>query len=80
MKENPYGAKVFWLPELEYQKAVGQFRLQLNGIFTPFHGYGHDVFILPAIDEVTRLTEDFGLRVRGVDKPLSLIEIRRRSR
>ena len=66
-----------WLPDDEYQKAKGQLRLQLNGVFIPFHGYGHDTFIPEAINQVIELAEDFGLRVRGVDKPIQAKHIRR---
>jgi len=69
---------VLWLPQEEYDRALGQFRLQLNGVFAPFHGYGHDVFIPQAITEVVKLAEDFGLRVRGVKKPVSLEMVRRK--
>ena len=66
------------LPQAEYDKAIGQFRLQLNGVLEPFRKYGLAEFIPGAIKEIVQLTEDFGLRVRGVDKPISLDYIRRR--
>ncbi len=66
------------IPEEEYNKAVGQLRLQLNGVFEPFNSYGLDIFIPGAISEVVRLAEDFGLRIRGVDKPISLEYVRRK--
>ena len=74
MKKKPS----IWISQEEYDKAIGQFGLQLNEVFKPFKMYGLDVFISGAIDEVTQLAEDFGLRVRGVDKPLSLEAIRTR--
>ena len=40
-----------FLPEEEYTKAVGQMRMQFNGIFMPFRMYGMDVFIPGAIIE-----------------------------
>ena len=70
-----------YLPDEEYKKAVGQLRLQLNGVFEPFTGkvhYGLNVFVPGAIVEVVKLCEDFGLRVRGIDKPISLEMIRRK--
>ena len=75
-EKSPYNDKIRWLPEEEYRKAIGQLRLQLSGVFAPFHGYGMDVFIPQAIEEAVKLAEDFGLRVRGVDKPLSLDRVR----
>ena len=67
-----------WLSDEDYAKAVGQFRIQLNGVFEPFNIYGLDVYIPGAIKEVVRLAEDFGLRVRGQDKPISLKMVRNR--
>ena len=73
---NPYNDKIRWLPDTEYQKALTQLRLQLNGVFEPFDQYGLGVFIPGAVQEAVKLCEDFGLRVRGVDKPLSLEQVR----
>jgi hypothetical protein len=53
--------------------------MQLTGIFAPFHAYGMDVFIPGAVAEAVKLCEDFGLRVRGVDKPLNLDMVRRKN-
>jgi len=36
---------ITWIPDEEYEKAVGQFRLQLNGVFEPFSCYGLQAFI-----------------------------------
>ena len=69
-------ASIHWLPDREYAKAVGQLRLQLVGVFHPFDVYGQGVFIPQAVEECVRLAEDFGLRVRGVDKPVSLERVR----
>jgi len=63
---------IHWLPQEEYDKAVGQLRLQLNGVMSPFRQYGQDVFIPQAINEIIRLAEDYGLRVRGIPKPIAL--------
>ena len=67
---------IHYLPQDEYDKAVGQLRLQLNGVFNVFMVYGQDVYVPQAVREVVKLCEDFGLRVRGVDKPLLLDRIR----
>ena len=72
--------KVHWLPQKEYDKAIGQFRRQLTGVFAPFDTYGLGVFIPGAIEEAARLAEDFGLRVRGMDKPIALDLVRRNGR
>ena len=64
-----------WLDGREYQKALTQFRLQLNGVFEPLL-QGEKLDIYEAMVEVTKLAEDFGLRVRGIDKPISLERVR----
>lgn len=69
---------IHWLSDVDYSKAVGQLRLQLNGVFVPFKVYGLDVFVPGAIAEVVKLCEDFGLRVRGVDKMIDLENVRKR--
>lgn len=64
-----------WLSGMEYQKALTQFRLQLNGIFEPL--FKDELLdIHEAMLEITKLAEDFGLRVRGIDKPISLEGVR----
>ena len=59
-----------YLPEGEYKKAIGQFKLQLNGVFQPFKMYGMEVYIEPAKEQIIELAEAFGQRVRGKDKPI----------
>ncbi len=67
---------ITWLEQSAYNKAIGQFRLQMNGVFEPFRMYGQDAYIPGAIEEITRLAVDFSIRVRGVDHPISLERIR----
>ena len=55
---------------IDRQKAIGQFRLQLNGVFAPFHGYGHDVFIPEAQDAVVELALALHERLNGKDIPI----------
>ena len=67
-----------WLPDEDYQKAVTQLKLQIGAVLEScFHMYGLDAYIPGAITEITKLCEDFGLRVRGVDHPISIEIIRR---
>ena len=54
----------------EYDKAIGQLRLQLNGVFAPFDLYGLGIFIVGAKEEVVELCEAFALRVRGKSVPI----------
>jgi len=77
---NPYSDKIRWLPDEEYSKAVGQFRLQVGVVLRIFDAYGQGVFITQAVGEIVKLAEDFGLRVRGVDKPISLDMVRKNGR
>jgi hypothetical protein len=58
------------IPQESYDKAVGQFRLQLNGIMNCFRCYGLQDDVDGAIIEIIKLAEQFGMRVRGVDKPI----------
>lgn len=77
MNQNKIPDNIHWLPDEEYQKTVAQLRLQFGGVFQSFHMYGLDVLIPGAIEECIKLCEDYGLRVRGIDKPISLELIRR---
>ncbi len=76
-----------YLPDEDYRKAVGQLRMQLTAVFDflkvddklpirYFHGMGE--FIPGAVEEIIKLAEDFSLRVRGVDKPISIEHVRRK--
>lgn len=68
------------LNDEDYSKAVGQFKLAIGAVLSVFHMYGLDTFIPGAQHEIVQLAEDFGQRVRGVDKPISLEYIRRNGR
>lgn len=79
--------EIFRLPDNEYQKAIGQFRMQVSGVFDFLkvddklpvrYVYGMGDFIPGAIDEIVKLAEDFSLRVRGMDKPIDIEMIRRK--
>ena len=56
----------------KYEKALGQLRLQLNDVFTPFQKYGQQTYIGGAIDEIIELAEKFAMRVRDKDVPIIL--------
>ncbi len=66
------------IPQDEYNKAVGQFRLQLNGIMNCFRCYGLDQDVDGAIAEIVMLAEQFGMRVRGKDTPIKVRDKPRR--
>ena len=52
------------------QKAIGQFRLQLNGVFEPFLCYGLQDFVPEAIREVVILALQLHDRLSGKDVPI----------
>jgi len=52
------------------EKAIGQFKLHLNGVFQPFHGYGHDVYIPESINQITKLALQLHRRLNGEDIPI----------
>ena len=67
-----------WLDDEQYEKAVGSLRLQVANVLSGFNFYGLGIMIGPAVEEIVKLSEDFGLRVRGIDKPIALEYIRRK--
>ena len=67
-----------WLDDDQYEKAVGQLRLGVANVLSVFNMYGMGIMVEQAIVEVVKLSEDFGLRVRGIDKPIGLSYIRRK--
>ncbi len=78
MTENIYGPHIHWLRDEEYQKLIGQLNLQYTAVFRPFNYYGLDIFVPQAVRECVKLAEDFGLRVRGVDRVIDIDRIRYR--
>ncbi len=64
------------IPQEDYDKAIGQFRLQLNDVFKPFRFYGQHEFIPAAIEEVTELAVKLSMRLRRKDIPIILDKIR----
>jgi hypothetical protein len=62
------GRDIPWLPDDEYKKCIFQFRGQLMNIMRPLELYGQKPIVDEAIEQIVKLTEDFGLRVRGIEK------------
>ena len=52
------------------EKALGQFRLRLNGMMSPFSSYGLGVFIPPTIEEIAKLALQLHERLNGLDVPI----------
>ena len=78
-----------WIPQDDYDKAIWQLRSQLYGVFDfmkvndelPIkYMYGMGDYIPGAVEEMVRLAEDFSLRCRKVDKPISLEMVRKKKR
>ena len=63
---------IHWLDDGEYKKALFHVRGQLRDVFKVFDLYGQGIFIEGAIEETIQIMEDYGLVVRGVDKPIML--------
>ena len=79
---------VYWLEKEEYNKAIGQLRRQVSGVFDFMkvddkipvrYMYGMGEGVDSAVEEIIKLAEDFGMRVRGIDQAISLEIIRRRN-
>ena len=62
----------------EYDKCLGQFRLQLNGIMSNFRCYGLQDDVDGAIPEIVTLAEQFAMRVRGKSIPIKVRDTPRR--
>ena len=51
-------------------KAICQFKIQLNGVFEPFNGYGLVVFVPEAINQAVELALLLYQRLNGEDIPI----------
>jgi hypothetical protein len=69
-KKKPENIK-HWLTDEEYEKTVGQLRIQINGVLgLHFNKYGQGAYIPIVSSIIVELAEKFGMRVRGEDIPL----------
>ena len=66
------------IPQEQYDKAIGQFRLQLSGVMNNFRCYGLQEDVESAIPEIIKLAEQLAMRVRGKDIPIKVRETPRR--
>jgi len=55
--------------DLEFDKALGQFRLNLNTIMKPLRLYGQGHYVDTATEELVSLAMQLHLRLYGVDIP-----------
>jgi hypothetical protein len=58
------------IPQESYDKALGQFRLQLGAIMNCFRCYGMQEDVDGVIPEIVKLAEQLAMRVRGKDIPI----------
>lgn len=66
-------AEYNWLTEDQYNKLVFQLRGQFVAILNVFNCYGMNNDVLQAIEECVRVTENFGMAIRGKDKPIHIL-------
>jgi len=58
---------------IDKEKAIGQFKLQLNGVMRPFTGkvnHGLNIFVPQAIEEIVKLALILHRRLNGEDIPI----------
>jgi len=60
------------LPDAQYKKLLFQLRGQYAAILNVFRCYGMAADVEQAIEECTRVAENFGMAVRGSERPLHI--------
>ena len=53
----------------EFDKCLGQFRLQMNGVMRPFNLYGMHTYVPVAMGLIESLAIQLHLKLSGVDMP-----------
>lgn len=61
------------IEENNYKKLLFQARGQFTSILNVFNCYGLNPFVEQAIEECMKVTENFGMAVRGKDKPIHIL-------
>ncbi len=68
------------MSEEQYQKLLFQARGQFIAILNVFRCYGMNSDVDQAIEECIKVTENFGMAVRGKQKPIHILnELKRRA-
>lgn len=57
------------LDDLDFDKIIGQYRLQLNGLLKPLRLYGQGGYVDAAMEELVSLAIQVHLKLSGVDIP-----------
>lgn len=58
--------------DLEFDKVIGQFRLNLNGIMKPLRLYGQAHYVDSASEEIVSLAIQLHLKLSGLDIPYQI--------
>ena len=61
------------MQEADYKKLLFQLRGQFGAILNVFRCYGLESYVDGAIDECMKLTENFGMAVRGKNVPIHIL-------
>lgn len=74
MRNNEQKVSYTRIPEGQYKKLLFQARGQFGAILNAFRCYGMNSDVDDAIEECMKLTENFGMAVRGKDKPIHILD------
>ena len=59
----------------DYDKAIGQYRLKLNGMLRPLRIYGQGVYVDSLMEELVSLGIQLHSRLSGVDIPYEVQDL-----
>jgi hypothetical protein len=62
------------IPEDDYKKLLFQLRGQFDAILNVFNCYGLEAAVEQASKECVKVAENFGMAVRGKDKPIHILQ------
>lgn len=62
------------IPDEVYNKLLFQTRGQFDAILNVFRCYGLNPYVDQAVGECVKITENFGMAVRGKDKPVHIVD------
>jgi len=63
------------LEDSEFDKIVGQYRLQLNRLLRPLRQYGQGLYVDSVSDELVHLGLQMHMKLSGVDIPYEVNDI-----
>ena len=62
------------LEDADWEKAVGQYRLQVGAVLRPLRLYGQAQYVVSAIEELVSLALQLHLKLSGVEMPFHINE------